>query len=451
MELFRDWNQFSRPPCVSYNLYECPLRMKVRFLAILLAVLCSACKDDDIVVDRNGIVVEQRHLWVTNISDNYRIPWIAVSTPIIYDQANIVVGSGEDKHSSLMSLDATNGHINWEWSDLQGLLTNPDYKDPIDIPRKAYHLNNNKFFFTYSTSSYCINLTTGQTIWKNKIERSRGNNNAGIDDLYFTTGSQYDPIDEQKIYWGNINSSDNEQLLLRPDYNDVPVPPFNIHGRITSMRSFKRENNTYLAFGIENPFTEEAFTAFGLTELNLYNVTQSRYEYKKVVVNPLLETRVIGDLLYQDGQLYFQSSNYIHGYDAMTGKELWRVFIGSSPLISRMILADNKLFSACEDRILYCVDALKGTLLWREQNTGTCSELSYLNGVIYYLGGGDGLLHAVDATTGKHLWKISSPDLKRSSSAWFFGVCIAVPGANGDAGVVVGTTGMNAYAYRAIK
>jgi outer membrane protein assembly factor BamB len=426
--------------------------MKFRLIAMLLFVLCLSCdKDDDIVKDSNGVVIRRPHLWATDISDNYAMPQVSISTPIIYDNSNILVGSGENKQNSIMSLDANNGHVNWEWSDLQGLLNNPSYKDPIHIPRKAYHLNNNKFFFNYSTSSYCINLETGQTLWKNKLERSRDSNNAGIDDFYFSEGSQYSPIDEQKIYWGNINSADDEQLLLRPDYTEVPNPPYEAQGHVNSMRPFTYENNTYLAFGIENPYPDLTPGNSGFTELNLYNITQSKYEYKKVVVNSARETRVIGDLFYQDGRLYFQSSNYIHGYDAMTGKELWRAFIGSSPLTSRMILANNKLFSACEDRILYCVDALTGIVLWREQNTGTCSELTYLNGVVYYLGGGDGLLHAVDAETGKHLWKISSPDLKKSQDAWFFGVCIAVPGEKEGEGVVVATTGLNAYAYRAIK
>jgi outer membrane protein assembly factor BamB len=97
------------------------------------------------------------------------------------------------------------------------------------------------------------------------------------------------------------------------------------------------------------------------------------------------------------------------------------------------------------------LDIHTGKLLWKEQNTGTCSELTYLNGVLYYLGGGDGLLHAVDAQTGKHLWKIPSPDLKINSGAWFYGVCTAVPGKNGSKGVVVATTGLNAYGYEAIR
>jgi outer membrane protein assembly factor BamB len=192
-------------------------------------------------------------------------------------------------------------------------------------------------------------------------------------------------------------------------------------------------------------------SGWGLTELNLYNLSQGKYEYKKVVINPNRETRVIADLFYQSPNLYFQSANYIHGHEAMTGKALWRTWLGTSPLTSRMILADNKLFSACEDRMLYCLDVLTGRILWEEQNTGTCSELSYLNGVLYYLGGGDGLLHAVDANTGRHLWKVSSPDLKANSGAWFYGVCVAVSGVDGAKGVVVATTGLHTYAYKAIQ
>ncbi|MEP6737775.1 MAG: PQQ-binding-like beta-propeller repeat protein [Chryseolinea sp.] len=428
--------------------------MKIRFISMLLLLyfLCGCDKEDRIVTDDNGVVIRRPHLWDTPLSKDGSIPDLSISTPIIYDESNLLVSGERNGQRSILSLGAFDGLVNWEWSDLLGLLNNPTYKDPINIVRKSYYQFGNKLFFNYSTSSYCIDLGTGQTIWKNQIARARNSNNAGIDDLYFSAGSEYDPVDEQKIYWGNINSADNEQLLLKPNYTAVSNPPSNAQGYLNSIRPFKFGNDTYLAFGIENPYTDFTTpTGSGLTELNLYNLTQSKYEYEKIVINPQRETRVIADLFYQSGFLYFQSSNFIHSYDAMTGQELWRVFIGSSPLTSRMILVDNKLISACEDRILYCVDALTGRILWREQNTGTCSELSYLNGVIYYLGGGDGLLHAVDAETGKHLWKISSPDLKHNSDAYFFGVCIAVPGRGQDNGVVIGTTGINAYAYEAIR
>jgi outer membrane protein assembly factor BamB len=255
-------------------------------------------------------------------------------------------------------------------------------------------------------------LSSGLSLWKYKSYRSRFSTNSGIEQTYFTSGSTYEPLGEEKIYFGIIGSSDEEQLLLEPEYTKVDNPVGSNLGIITYITPFKTGTDTFIAFGLENPYTD--FTTkegMGSTELNLYNITQNKYEYKKVVVNPNRETRVVADLFYQAPNLYFQSSNYIHGVEAMTGKELWRTFLGTAPLTSRMLLADNKLFSACEDRFLYCIDIRNGSILWKEQNTGTCSELSYLNGVVYYLGGGDGLLHAVDAETGKHVWKVSSPDL----------------------------------------
>ncbi|MDH5367672.1 MAG: PQQ-binding-like beta-propeller repeat protein [Cyclobacteriaceae bacterium] len=413
----------------------------------------SSCKEEEILFDSNGVAIKLPHLWKTSISSSNNIIDVVVATPIIYEKDKLLVGADEDDKRTILSLNSADGSINWQWNDLLSLLSDPTYLDPITLYVETYFKNENRLFFNYSSSSYCLNLATGLTLWNYKtLNRSRFSINGGIDNTYFTSGSTYEPIGEEKIYYGSMMTSDEEQLLLAPEFTQVDNPVGTTLGRVTHITSFKNGGDIYLAFGMENPYTD--FTTkegMGATELNLYNITQSKYEYKKVVVNPNRGTRFIGDLTYQAPNLYFQSSNYIHGHDAMTGVELWKTHLGSAPLTSSMLLADNKLFSACEDRFLYCVDANTGNLLWKEQNTGTCSELSYLNGVLYYLGGGDGLLHAVDAETGKHLWKVSSPDLKENSGAWFYGLCVAVPGKNGSKGVVVATTGLNAYGYEAIR
>lgn len=422
------------------------------FIVSLLTYFSSCNNDDDsTILDGNGVAIKLPHLFKTSISNNENITEMVIRTPIIYNENNVLVGANRNDQRVIASLNASDGTINWEWSDMLGLWNDPNYKDPISIHMESYYKNNDLLFFTYSTSSYCLNLASGQTLWKYKSYRSRFSYNAGTDNTYFTSGANYEPLDEEKIYFGSLESSDEEQHLLTPEYTFVENPPENAQGHVTYMRTFKDNSNTYLAFGIENPYTDFTEAGWGLTELNLYNITQGKYEYKKVVINPTRDTRVVTDLIYQAPNLYFQSANYIHGYEAMTGKELWRSHLGSSPLTSRMILADGKLYSACEDRFLYCLDAVTGNVLWKEENTGTCSELSYLNGVLYYLGGGDGLLHAVDAETGKHLWKVKSPDLGLNSGAWFYGVCIAVPGKNGEKGVIVATTGLHAYGYEAIK
>jgi outer membrane protein assembly factor BamB len=220
------------------------------------------------------------------------------------------------------------------------------------------------------------------------------------------------------------------------------------------MLTFNRAGNTYLAFGMENPSVDVSVGSWGprdwgATELNLYNITQGKYEYEKVVVNPDRDTRVIKDIILQGDSLYFRSSNYIHCYEAMTGKELWRIYRGPSTLDSPMILAGGKLFTVHDYGFLYCSDARKGDFLWSIQDTDTPLELSYLNGVLYYLGAREGILHAVDANSGNHLWRISPPD--RNLASPLRGTCTAVEGRNSGPGVVVITTGQNVFAYQAIR
>lgn len=429
------------------------MRAHIWILAGIVVLGCvSACEhsDEKTLLDTNGIVIGMPHTWKTSISDDGELSNSVIATAIIHNN-NVLVGAQREGGRAILSLNSSNGRVNWQWNDLLTLLTNPGYKDPITLYTDSYHLNNNRFFFTYTSSSYCLDIATGQTLWKYKQNKHRFDRNAGIDDTYFTSGSQYDPVDDEKIYTGSVTSSTPEELLLVPEYTPVSNPLINAQGWITKMTSFKIDGEVYLAFGIENPYKDFTTSGWGFTELNLYNVTQKKYVYKKFVINPSFETRVIEDLSYYEKRLYFISAKYFHAYDALSGKEVLRTYVGTSPLLSSLIRIDNKFYMAGEDRYLYCFDATTGQILWKELNTGTCTELSYLNGILYYLGGGDGLLHAVDASNGKHLWKISSPDLKVNRGAWFYGLCAAIPGKNGGKGVVVATTGLNAYAFEAIR
>ncbi|MGC3947444.1 MAG: hypothetical protein QM762_23500 [Chryseolinea sp.] len=276
------------------------MKLPLATVAFLLIALSACDRDDDIVRD-NGVVVRQKPLWSAKLSEDLNVANISILTPIIYNESNFLVGSIKDGQRSILSIDAEDGNINWEWSDLMGLITNPDYKDPIHMDRRAYYLYNNKLFFNYSTSSYCVDLKTGTTIWKNKIARSRFSNNAGIDDVYFSAGSEYEVLNDEKIYWGSVNSSAEEQLLLRPDYTQVENPPPLTLGFVNSMRPFKHGNDMYLAFGIENPYSDFGTDGMGLTELNLYNLTQSKYEYKKIVTNAWKDSRGINDMFYKLG------------------------------------------------------------------------------------------------------------------------------------------------------
>lgn len=94
---------------------------------------------------------------------------------------------------------------------------------------------------------------------------------------------------------------------------------------------------------------------------------------------------------------------------------------------------------------MYALNPDTGAILWQTRTSGTMSRPWYMNGAIYGIGGGDGLLHALNADDGKYFWKIECPDVGRSSSANFIGY---VTGADGR---IYAGGGYNMYCYKAAK
>jgi outer membrane protein assembly factor BamB len=67
------------------------------------------------------------------------------------------------------------------------------------------------------------------------------------------------------------------------------------------------------------------------------------------------------------------------------------------------------------------------------------------------VGGGEGLLHAFDIETGRHLWKIKSPHLELNSGAWFMSKVNVVPAENStEKATVVVSSYIGAFGYEAI-
>jgi outer membrane protein assembly factor BamB len=149
-------------------------------------------------------------------------------------------------------------------------------------------------------------------------------------------------------------------------------------------------------------------------------------------------------------KIYGNPNNAIVCHDLMTGQKLWET--GGTETTHVRILVENACVYINNDSgILTCLNASGGSVKWAIRASGSSTELSYLNGVIYFVGGGDGKLHAIDANTGDYLWKIESPDKGKNKWAVFSGMCAVVPGVGSEKGKIVVTTGLNAYCYEAIR
>lgn len=115
---------------------------------------------------------------------------------------------------------------------------------------------------------------------------------------------------------------------------------------------------------------------------------------------------LIGDMLIQANSI-----DGISAYRAKDGNLLWQVPIiggveGSANLIK------DRLFFGANDGNFYSLDIRKGTIIWSYKTKSENFAQSYLdseNGVIYFLGGNN-ILYALEADSGKQLWVYSRQD-----------------------------------------
>jgi outer membrane protein assembly factor BamB len=106
-----------------------------------------------------------------------------------------------------------------------------------------------------------------------------------------------------------------------------------------------------------------------------------------------------------------------------TGTPVAGVDTGDTLIESTPTVVNGVLFIGSPDHNLYALNATTGKILWKYETGGVISFPSpaVANGVVY-IGSDDKSLHAVDAATGKGLWKYQTGDTIRSSPAVYNGV-----------------------------
>ena len=424
--------------------------MKFVFTACSLVLAVFSChKPEDAVLDPDGVVIKLPHLWKASISNNGELAEVVSEAQVVNSQGSFLVGANRNNNRYLMSLNSGTGDIDWAWSDLLPLASNPSIKDPLSINEGDYYQQGDQLTFLHNASTYSLNLQNGATLWKHQQQLVRGPQIAGIGNWYFNVGYPPNSTQGTALYQGNSLTNDLEKEVVRPDYDQTDKQnESGQYGWIRRILPFVTEQDTLVCLLYIDP----ALSGYQYrSAMSLYNLTKKTWVYKRSVLNQAsANTNVTWAKLYQN-KVYHASGRSLQCNDLMTGRQLWSKSFSQGFGSSGFIIADNKLFANCEDTYTYCLDPGTGQQLWQEKSSGTSSPISYLNGVIYFLGGGDGRLHAIDAASGKHLWKLASPDETTNSGAYFYGNCTVSAGKMGAKGRVMATTGLNAYCYETIQ
>jgi outer membrane protein assembly factor BamB len=119
------------------------------------------------------------------------------------------------------------------------------------------------------------------------------------------------------------------------------------------------------------------------------------------------------------GTLYFGSGDgRVYAVDPKSGRIRWR-FSTRGRVRSSPAVADGRLYTGSADGTLYALDAKSGRELWRFDTEGhglesgkfgfdrrTIQASPAVGDGRVYVGSRDGFLYAVDAATGKQLWRV---------------------------------------------
>lgn len=432
------------------------IRRLVYFSGLLALVSqLTGCHDPvDMAVDANGVVVSVKPRWASTVNAEGRLAYgiyCSVTTQNAVLTPGVIPYAAKEPFGRAVWImrDAESGRALWQWKDYM-----TDFENGyLDIPC----VNKNRLLYNYGSRTHCIDLNTGQTLW-HKWKRDSINSTVPvvtIGDSYFFCGTFPSQAvrgqTESAVYRGNLLAPANEVLVVKPELVREYKEPTNIPLGATSLQVFIRQADTLLVIDYQTP-TAQARQGIIRSAFGVYNLTRHSWEYKDVpLTEPGYEAGVDGLPKLFGGQVYHAVGHHLTCHELATGKAVWEKKFNGGFLFSGFLLVYNLLVANCEDGYIYGLNPATGTQVWKEKSSGSSTRLYYQNGVVYYAGGGDGLLHAVEVQTGKHLWKLQSPDVLRDSRAFYQGMVAGLPGQGGNTGTIFANTGRNIYAYPAAR
>jgi outer membrane protein assembly factor BamB len=429
--------------------------MKLATIFMLVGCLFSCQKEKDILYGPQGEVTSQPPLWHVAVdAGNGKYLAYGVSSAIVYDNRYVLcpgvepfAPKGPYGRAVLNMVDTQDEVKMWTWNDyFNETADNSDIVFPLVVDKYLV--------ISEGPRTRCIDLRTGKTLWMKKKRDGMTSLRpiAGTDKHYFFPSTTFNATLNQfegAIYRGSVLRPEEEELIVYPEIKrQVEGTDFQINHGASSLQVFTRQLDTLLVVDYQTSI-EPARQNLVRSEFGVFNVSQRRWEYKDVLLLEGYGAVVDGMPLIHQDRVYHSTDRAITCHDLATGKELWRQKFPGNFLFSGFVITDNVLVANCEDTYIYGLNPQTGQQLWKEKSNGTSSRMFPLNGVVYYAGGA--VLHAVEVATGRHLWRLQSPDLKRSSGAYFFGFVSGIPPSAGQKGKILACTGLNVYAYEAAR
>ncbi len=356
-----------------------------------LVILVSSCMHSPTDAGTSPALVWKTPLAPRGVSE-YQMHVISYNREII-----VVVGVDSTGQQVLLGLDANTGKERWRWRE---------YFSTFELDTWIPFVWENYLVFGSGGRRYCVDMATGRTVWRMRDS--------------YTNGSEFVRLFEpwQYSFIADIGG-DTAVGKFACFVSDVHQPTPELLYQSDSMvglclpAAYVNQNGEKVLLFVEHDWKTRKDSGQLTSNSYLFcyrlsdNTTVYRVPYARTKNKGLVDNRP--GVIYNN-RYYKDAGQRIVCYDPDTGRLIWYQDFPGDFLFSGFIIVDGTIYANCEDTYLYALDAETGLIKWREKSSGTSSPLFYMDGVLYYVGGGDGKLHAVDAATGKHLWKIDPPE-----------------------------------------
>ncbi len=334
-------------------------------------------------------------IWKTEFTND--VLAAAIYPPIIYKDL-VLVGHFTLTHDpKFIAFDKHTGDKLWEWNDF--------YNDWETGHFNSYQYEN-LWIFTTGPRVYAINLDTGETEWKTHAPETGDVRLDGIDKKIFhvrifgdiNQGNRIEQMvmcDIFKGQWKEVFQLE-QYNHLQPSINDFVIDVNEKSDTLIWFVDFRydfSQNNEY--------------------HLKVFNLTKDSF-----VVDEKLADLQIGEMpVIINDNVIFGGENIVC-YDRNTYKQKWvNPSIHGDPFtFDNMLFIDEEIGSPVHHLRL---NPETGKVIWNTQTSGSSSDLTYRDKRLFFIGGGDGKLHGIEAETGEYFWHFEAPELKQNSNLWF--------------------------------
>ncbi|MCH7410819.1 PQQ-binding-like beta-propeller repeat protein [Belliella sp. DSM 111904] len=420
--------------------------MKIYFIFILIILFGASCsKEDTPTLKRNdkGELISIPYLWKKRLHKSNPQVNGRMDTPI-YLEKNIVIPMTDGPLGRLLSMINTeSGNTIWEWDERF-------VPETEEIVIYMFHLYQNILFYNIGSRLYAVNIKTGETHWRKREDRSFWSHTYGKGAEFYIFGRSDafpDSIDQSIVFKGDMYTGKIEEYLT-PNFTGNHLYGGNRIGSVPAAVPIDFDGKEHLIV-----VWQEGISGYNLQSyLGLWDKTNGEWIYEKsVIVEPSLNGTLLNPPVIYNDRVYLAVGFELACHDIRSGKQLWKRRFDGETFFSNFLIEEGKLVVNNEDQFVYCLDPISGTQLWKTRGSGTSSYMSYLNGVVYFVGGATGNLHAVDIGSGKTVWKIDINNLGESGDRFRTSAVYVTPGENNKKGKVIALGGLNAYCFEAYR